>query len=152
MRTNWRCMRLNEKKIYVLETNVDDATGEVMGHALGEIEKVAVDAFIETGYGKKGRPVFILKALAHENDVEKVAEAMMRETGSLGVRVIECTRHIMSRTLEEKTVNILGKKYCVMVKKTKHTKKPEYEELKKISEKTGMPLRQVKQEVEKQID
>jgi len=145
-------MRLNEKKIYVLETNVDDATGEVMGHALGEIEKAAVDAFIEMGYGKKGRPLFILKALAHENDVEKVAEAMMRETGSLGVRVIECTRHIMSRTIEEKTVKVLGEKHCVRVKKTEHTKKPEYEDLKKIAEKAGMPLRQVKLEVEKQID
>jgi len=145
-------MRLNEKKIFVLETNVDDATGEVMGHALGEIEKTAIDAFIETGYGKKGRPLFIVKALAHENDIDKVAEAMMRETGSLGVRVIECTRHIMSRTIEERTVKVMGEKYCVRVKRTKHTKKPEYEDLKKIAEKTGMPLRQVKQEVEKQID
>ena len=150
MKIELRCMRL-DKKIYVLETNIDDTTGEIIGHALEKIQKKAIDAHIEMGYGKKGRPVFILKALAHEKDIEKIAEQMMEETGSLGVRVIECARHILSRETTKKKVTILGKKFTVNIKKTKHTEKAEYEDLKKISEKTGIPLRKVKKEIEKQL-
>ncbi len=71
----------------VLEANMDDATGEVIGHAVEVLLAAgALDVWINSVTMKKGRPGLVLHALARLDEAESVAATMLRETPSIGVR------------------------------------------------------------------
>lgn len=77
----------------VLETNVDDTTGELAAIALVRAHEAgALDAWSTAIGMKKGRPALMLSALARREDVEAVARAMLAETTSLGIRLREVDR------------------------------------------------------------
>ncbi|MFC1787249.1 nickel pincer cofactor biosynthesis protein LarC [Halobacteriota archaeon] len=78
-------------EIYVLETNVDDATGEVIGHAVEKLSEAgAIDVCIIPVFTKKNRPGQMIKAIVSKEDVKRLSRLMMEETGTLGVRVLPC--------------------------------------------------------------
>jgi len=71
----------------VIETNVDDATGELVASAIGALlADGALDAWAAPITMKKGRPALLLSALAPAERADAVAHTMIRETTSLGVR------------------------------------------------------------------
>ena len=71
----------------VLEANVDDMTGELAGHAITALLTAgAVDAWATPTTMKKGRPGLVLAALAHRAVADRVADAILRETTTIGVR------------------------------------------------------------------
>jgi uncharacterized protein (DUF111 family) len=84
----------------VLEANLDDATGELLGHCIERLlEAGALDAWTTPVTMKKGRPGQVLGAIVPEARADAVAEALLRESTSLGVRRygvdrIERPRHI----------------------------------------------------------
>lgn len=135
-------------RIAVLETNVDDVSGEVLANALERLSKICLDVSAIQCIGKKGRPAVIIKALCMPDDVERVAKVMMEETGSLGVRIIPTDRIIEQRRIEEKQVEIFGKKFKLRVKYSSASiLKPEFEDIKKIAEELNLPLLVVYKEV-----
>jgi len=86
----------------VLETNIDDATGELVGHAIERLlAEGALDAWAAPITMKKGRPAFLLGALAPIAREQMVATVMLRETTSLGVRRSEVSRIERPRRMEE---------------------------------------------------
>jgi len=120
-------------RISVLETNIDDATGEVLGDA---VEKLflegALDVCIVPCIMKKGRPGNIIKVICRREDEKKFSDALFELTGTLGVRVYgELHRYEAPRKIAEKKVEIFGKKYKIRFKNDK----PEFEEIKKIAAK-----------------
>ncbi|MCW4017715.1 MAG: nickel pincer cofactor biosynthesis protein LarC [Candidatus Bathyarchaeota archaeon] len=138
------------EEIAVLETNIDDVTGEIVGYTLERLLlEGAKDVSIIPMFTKKSRPGQILKVIADKKDTECLSRVIMEETGTLGVRAIFCERHILNRELHEMEVSINGVKEKVNVKATKDNKgrvfhiKPEYEDLKRVAEATKMPLREV---------
>jgi uncharacterized protein (TIGR00299 family) protein len=85
----------------VLEANVDDASGELAGQWIGAILAAgAVDAWATPVTMKKGRPAFTIAALAAMERADAVAEAMLRETTSLGVRRSDVARIERPRRVE----------------------------------------------------
>jgi uncharacterized protein (DUF111 family) len=71
----------------VIEANIDDATGELVGVALEALFAAgALDAWATPITMKKGRPAFTVSAIAPHARAEAVAHAMLRETTSIGVR------------------------------------------------------------------
>jgi len=71
----------------VIEANIDDATGELLGAAIDSLlTQGALDAWAAPITMKKGRPAFTLSALARAPDADRIAHAMIRETTSIGVR------------------------------------------------------------------
>lgn len=74
-------------RVVVLETNLDDATGEVLGFVLEKLlEQGALDAFATPVVMKKGRPGFLLTALAPPERSHALEELLLRETPALGLR------------------------------------------------------------------
>jgi uncharacterized protein (TIGR00299 family) protein len=72
---------------YVLEVNVDDMTGELVGHALSQLLQAgALDAWALPITMKKGRPGLIVSALCEAGALGVVEGAMLRETSSIGLR------------------------------------------------------------------
>jgi uncharacterized protein (TIGR00299 family) protein len=71
----------------VIETNIDDATGELVGNAIEALFSAgALDAWATPITMKKGRPSLTVSALTEAARADIVATAMLRETTSIGVR------------------------------------------------------------------
>jgi pyridinium-3,5-bisthiocarboxylic acid mononucleotide nickel chelatase len=141
---------LVKDEIAVLETNVDDASGEVLGYTLDKLlQEGAKDVSIIPMFTKKNRPGQIVKVIADQKDVAHLSRVLMDETGSLGVRVYYCERHIIARELYSVDLPIGGVKETIRVKVSKNSKgeiirvKPEFEDLKRLAEKTKKPLREI---------
>jgi len=79
---------------YVIEANLDDATGELVGHAISRLlEAGALDAWAVPLTMKKGRPGLLLSALGTPASLAVLETVLLRETSSIGLR-----RHAVSRT------------------------------------------------------
>jgi len=71
----------------VLEANVDDMTGELAAHALRSLlEGGALDAWATPIVMKKGRPALMISVVAPREAEGRLAELLLRETHSIGVR------------------------------------------------------------------
>ncbi len=137
-------------EIAVLETNLDDTTGEVLGYVIDKLlNEGAKDVSIIPMFTKKNRPGQIIKVIAEQKDIQRLSKVLIDETGTLGVRVYYCERHIINRELHVVDLLILGNKETVKVKISKDQNgeiiriKPEYEDLKRLAEKTKKPLREL---------
>lgn len=74
-------------EVELLEANVDDAPGELLGAAIEKLlASGALDAWLEPIVMKKGRGAYKVCALVGLGDRERLARLLMRETGALGVR------------------------------------------------------------------
>ena len=138
-------------RIAVLETNLDDCPGEILG-AFVETAMAAgaLDAFHTPIQMKKNRPGVLLTVLCAEADADKFAEMILRETTSFGVRKTIAERRKLRRDFAE-VKTTLGK---VTVKIGKLGGKvvqaaPEFESAKKLAAKTGVPVKQVFEAVKK---
>ena len=86
----------------VLETNVDDATGELAASWIEQLFAAgALDAWVTPIAMKKGRPAMTISALAPLARADAVAHAMLRETTSLGVRRYAIARTERPRAIEQ---------------------------------------------------
>ncbi|MBU4138433.1 MAG: DUF111 family protein, partial [Euryarchaeota archaeon] len=71
--------------IEMLEMNVDDVTGQVLGNLIDELlAKGARDVSIIPATMKKGRSGSIIQVIAKPEDSDALARKMIEETGSLG--------------------------------------------------------------------
>lgn len=138
------------QEIAVLETNVDNVSGEVIGFTIEKLMKEgALDASVVPIFMKKGRPGFLIRVLAKPRDSERLARVLMLETGTLGVRLMPSVhRYALDREIVQVDVKLAGLKFKPKVKIAREGKKvvgwgAEYEDAKAIAERTGLPLRDV---------
>jgi pyridinium-3,5-bisthiocarboxylic acid mononucleotide nickel chelatase len=141
---------LLEDQIAVIETNVDDVSGEIIGYCVERLlAEGAKDVSIIPMYTKKNRPGQIIKVLADQKDTQHLSRVLIAETGTLGVRVYFCERHIVNREPRLVEVLINGVKEPVKIKISKDANgevvyiKPEFDDLKRLAEKTHKPLREL---------
>ncbi len=141
---------LVQDEIAVLETNIDDVSGEVLGYTIDRLlAEGAKDVSVIPAVTKKSRPSHIIKVIADQKDAAHLSEVLIVETGTLGVRVYYCQRHIINRELLMVELQVLGNKETVRVKVSKNANgkvirvKPEFEDLKALAEKTKKPLREL---------
>lgn len=74
--------------VVTIECNIDDATGESLGFAQERLlADGALDAWLSPIQMKKGRPGVLLSALARPADAARLADLILRETTTLGVRL-----------------------------------------------------------------
>lgn len=134
-----------QNSVRVLETNVDDCSGEQLGYAIDCLMKAgALDASCFPIYMKKGRPAYMLQVICRENKQEVLEDIIFRETTSIGLRRYEEKRRVLPRTFEEV---VLKDGHRVRIKVCFHHGKrfcyPEYETVKQICEETGRAFRDV---------
>ena len=136
--------------VSILETNIDNVTGELMGHIFNVLSQYgARDVSIIPTTTKKNRPGYLLRVIAKPMDCDTLSEVIIRETGTLGVRVIPYVhRNITSRKIIPVQVDINGKKVEIRIKvgmigNEIISVKPEYEDARKVSEENGISLKDV---------
>lgn len=133
--------------VAVLETNLDDCTGEVLGHFLDTAMAAgALDVFFVPVVMKKNRPGVLLTLLCAEPEVDRFSELILRETTAFGVRRRLSERRKLKREMRKvKTkfgtvgvkVGLLGGKVVQVA--------PEYESCRKLAAKARVPVREVYQ-------
>jgi uncharacterized protein (TIGR00299 family) protein len=133
-----------------LETNVDDVTGEVLCHLIEMLmDAGALDVSLIPAIMKKGRSGSVIRAIARNEDIERLSRLIMFETGSLGVRVFPSLHRFVAER-EEMAVKIIinGASYDASIKVSRLdgdilNLKPEYEDCKRIAAKTCIPIRTI---------
>jgi len=129
--------------VVVLETNVDDVTGETLAHTLAVLlEAGAHDAWITPIVMKKGRPAHLVGVLADPADAARLAAVLAEETATLGVRVTELSRWASPRSVE--VVDVEGQVVRVKVAgEDGRRAKVEHDDAAAAARRLGLPLLEV---------
>lgn len=140
-----------EKRLWMLESNIDDCSGEVMGYCLEcLLEAGARDAFFTPIYMKKNRPAYQISVLCDEEQIEKMNAILFRETTTIGVRRYPVEREVLERRMEEVSTPCGQAKVKVCMLDGKEIRYPEYESVKKLAREHGMAYEEMYQVVKKQ--
>lgn len=139
-----------ENFVDILETNVDDVTGEVLSYTMQRIlDAGARDVSAAPLIMKKGRSGFLVKVICVPGSADKFVKILSEELGTLGIRHIKAVhRSILHRTFEEVKLLINDETYLINVKigwidDAPATYKAEFEDVKKCALKTGMPMKNI---------
>ena len=131
------------KTKYLIETNVDDVTPEILATTVESLLNAgAEDTWITPIIMKKGRPGQEIKVLCSADDLQSLQDLLLSSTGSLGCRVIQIDKTELDRTFE--AITLYGE--TVNFKVGPFGAKPEQRDLLRISEKTNISLRQLTDE------
>jgi uncharacterized protein (TIGR00299 family) protein len=124
----------------LLETNLDDVTGEQLGLAVSAaLAAGALDAWVSPVTMKKGRPGHVLHVLSDATLVETQRTEILRVTGTMGVRATTVERWPVARTLEQVTVDGM----TIRMKVSSGRAKPEFDDVAQVAAKTGTPPHEV---------
>jgi len=151
---------LVKDSVKVLETNVDDVSGEILGNLIEKImSKGAKDVTISYAITKKGRPTNLVSVICDSNSVHDIMNLLISETGTLGVRVRTSERFIVPRSLESIPVTIDGQNFTVHYKtanKNSKNFKLEFDDVKQISNLLNKSFREtgelIKSQVKQKLD
>ncbi len=146
-----------KEEIYILETNVDDVDGEILGAIVEDFtNEGALDVSILPCISKKNRPAHLIRVICYEKYHLGLVKRLMKETGCLGVRIIICKRFVAERNIKTLKILLMGKETSIRVKISRIegeeiNVKPEFEDIRRLSRDLGLSLRKVRQEVMKYI-
>jgi len=109
--------KLQLDTVKILETNVDDVSGEVLGNMIEKImAQGAKDVTISSAITKKGRPTNLVSVICDSGTMNSIMDLLVTETGTLGVRVRTSERYIVPRAVKIVSVNIQGQSFDVRYK------------------------------------
>lgn len=144
-----------ENVITVLETNIDTLSGEILGGLYDTLlNEGARDVCITPTIMKKNRPGHIVKVITRPENAEHLVNVLMEETGTLGVRMLphvhrgvaireNIIHNIKIKDNDEKIRFKIGEINGKVIKCS-----PEYDDLKILSDKTGIPVKDLKDYIE----
>ncbi|MBL9123441.1 MAG: nickel pincer cofactor biosynthesis protein LarC [Planctomycetaceae bacterium] len=132
-------------QVWVLETNLDDLSGELVGYTTGRLwEAGALDVYSTAIQMKKNRPGIKLTVLCQAADVETVERVLFRETTTLGVRRWPASRHKLERKPHQVTTPlgvVAGKLGWIAGEAPKFS--PEFESCSRVAAEKNVPLAEV---------
>ena len=134
-----------EGELWLLESNIDDCTGEALGYAMERLlEAGARDAFFTPIYMKKNRPAYRLSVLCDEERIREMDEILFRETTTIGVRRCRGERDTLERRFAEAETPLgTAKVKICTLPGGEETAYPEYESVKELAGKSGRSYSEV---------
>ncbi|MCC7086945.1 MAG: nickel pincer cofactor biosynthesis protein LarC [Pirellulales bacterium] len=129
----------------LLETNLDDATGEIIGHAAEKLlQNGALDVYTTNIHMKKNRPAVMLSVLCETADAERLERILFAETTTLGIRRTTVARRKLPRQPRE-VQTLWGPVAGVLAALPDGQQKfsPEYESCRQVAQSKNLPLRSV---------
>jgi uncharacterized protein (TIGR00299 family) protein len=139
--------------VAVIETNIDNMTGELLG---GLMDRLLAAGALDVSYTpmqmKKNRPAVMVTVICPIEEGDMLAQVLLRETSTLGVRMQQMQRLKAQRTQERietplGTITVKVKRLGVRV----ISAAPEYEECRRIAQERDMPLEEVYEVVQHTI-
>lgn len=135
-----RTAAVESTTVTVLEANIDDSTPQVLGYAMDRLFAAgALDVTIQPLLMKKNRQGSLLSVIARPADQELLAQVMLEETTTIGLRMYAAERRVQAR--REITVETTYGK--VRMKVTAQGASPEYDDCRALAAEKGVPLKQV---------
>ncbi len=134
---------------FLVECNVDDMNPELSDYISARLFAAgAGDVWFTPVIMKKGRPAFTLSVICEEEQKDAVREILFTESTTIGLRVMPFIKEMLHREFEE-TETRFGK---VVIKKSFFngrlvSAKPEADRCAAIAGETGLPMKQVIQEI-----
>ncbi|MCL4490463.1 MAG: nickel pincer cofactor biosynthesis protein LarC [Nitrospirae bacterium] len=142
-----------ENGVMIIETNIDDMNPQIYEDVIDKLfDTGALDVFLENIIMKKSRPAVKLTVIAGEPSVEKLSTILFRETTTIGLRFYRAQRKVLDREIRR----IKTKLGDVRVKISRldgaaTAIAPEYNDLKALSKKTGLPIKKITEEIMPEI-
>ena len=130
------------ENLIVMETNIDDCSGEILGYTEELLFKNgALDVFFTPIFMKKNRPAYRMTVACRKEDMMNLQKIIFRETTTIGIRY----RAELRTELERENLDIDTKYDKIKVKKVKNDGEtyiyPEYESLKEVASKGNVLLK-----------
>ena len=132
-------------RVWVLETNLDDIPGEVVGYTTTLLMAAgALDTFLTPILMKKNRPGVMVTVLCDEAQIPAFEEILFRETTTLGIRRYPVSRHkLKRRATEVMTPFGVVKGKLGWLEGRPPTFSPEHDDCARIAAEQGVALRAV---------
>ena len=138
-----------EERLWMIETNIDDASPQIIGHVMDRaFELGALDCFFTSVQMKKNRPGVLLSVLCDARHRGSIMNLLFTETTTLGVRSNEVFRRALQRTvvsvetqygrIDVKVAHLNGKVVNEM---------PEFEQCREAARSANVPLKTVEEAV-----
>ena len=136
---------LASDSVWVLETNLDDISGEVIGHCTTLLlEAGALDVYTTAIQMKKNRPGVTLSVICPTAAIAKLEKIVFRETKTLGIRRWPVSRHKLERRAHVVQTDwgpMDGKLATLSDGSVSFS--PEYESCRKVAAEKNAPLKDV---------
>lgn len=137
--------------VVVLETNIDDMNPKYYELAIERLFGAgAIDVWMTPVIMKKNRPGVVLAAAARSDEAEACAEAMLRETTTLGVRMRKMSRRTLARSVRS-VATPLGPVRVKSVDGNGIRATLEYDDVVRIARDSARPIAEVSKELERYI-
>ncbi|RMF94081.1 MAG: nickel pincer cofactor biosynthesis protein LarC [Candidatus Schekmanbacteria bacterium] len=139
-----------KEQVYIVETNIDDQEPQSFEYLMDKLfEKGALDVWFSSITMKKSRPAIKVSVLCKKERLNTISELLLRETTTFGVRYFEAGRMALKREMIKIKTKYgeISAKVGIMDKKVIKIS-PEYESVKKLAEKKGIPFYKVFKEAE----
>ena len=135
---------LDSDTVQIIETNVDDISGEAVGHAIDRLVAIgAKDVTVTPAITKKNRPTNIISVICDSSNLNEMINTIISETGTLGVRVRASERRVVPRAIVSIPVTIHGRNFTVQCKMAREgdgvkSFKVESDNIKSVSDALGI--------------
>jgi uncharacterized protein (TIGR00299 family) protein len=132
-------------EITVIETTLDDMTGEALSYAVDALFAAgALDAFVTAVSMKKGRPGHLLTVLSAQGSKEALLQTLFRETTTFGARVGPSARVVLDRGVREAPSPLGPFRLKTGAWRGRVVQAaPEYEDARRMAAECDMPFRSV---------
>lgn len=147
------CAGSGQEDVRVLECNIDDMNPEMYGYVMDKLfENGALDAYLTPIIMKKGRPGIKISVMCDKKHDEMLSQVLLRETSTLGVRKFKVDREKLERKFHS-----IDTRFGKINVKTSYMNgeavkwKPEYEDVRKAAEENSVSMREVYEEVNRNI-
>ena len=141
----------DKDKVFQLDANVDDMTGEEIGFAIGRLfEAGAREVFTTAIYMKKNRPGSLISVICSNDKKNEIVKAFFKHTTTIGIRQKECRRYILERDI--KTVKTSAGEVRKKISQGYEIKrsKLEFDDVEKIALENNISFREAKKMLEKE--
>jgi uncharacterized protein (TIGR00299 family) protein len=134
-------------RLWMLETNLDDMSAELVGHATARLlDAGALDVFVTPVLMKKNRPGVVVSVLTPSGKIGVLEELLFRETTTLGVRRYPVSRRALKRapaTVETPFGPVKGKLGWPEGPDRPARFRPEYDDCVRVAQARDVPLPEV---------
>jgi len=144
---------LVKDSVHILETNLDDVSGEVIANTIEKLmENGAKDVTVTHAITKKGRPTQLMSVICDTKNTNSLLKILISETRTLGVRTRTSQRYVVPRKILESKVTLENHDFIIHYKisDSEHFKL-EYEDVKSISNELNISFNKTEELLRDQI-
>ena len=144
---------LDKDTVKILETNLDDVSGEVIANTIEKLmENGAKDVTVTHAITKKGRPSQLVSVICDSQNANSLLKILINETRTLGVRIRTSERYVVPRKILESQVTLENQNFIIHYKisDSEHFKL-EYEDVKSISNELNLSFNKTEELLKEKI-